>query len=135
MIEAQAMAACAAAASAAAAACTPVASVGVQATFHDITIPPEKILEWCFFMGSLDLAVFGFAYATYANATFDEAFPPPIVDFLKSFCWLLVAVLIVLAGLAGYIANQANISGPVWVIIGCLGIVVFASAVLAYEMD
>jgi len=120
-----------AASAASAASSASVASAAVLST-----VDVKAILDWTFVIGSLDLAVFGYIYSAYVSARFSRPPPPPpIVDFLKLFCVVLVAVLFVLTALAIYTTlGCCHTNYSVWILVSCLGAVVLASAILVYQM-
>jgi hypothetical protein len=98
-------------------------------------IEPKDILEWCFVVGALDFGVFGFLYSVYATASFQNQTRPPIVNFLRRFCWAVALVLVVLTGLAIFIAFEAKVGIPVWVIIGCFIVLALFSLGLVRKME
>lgn len=97
-------------------------------------IDGKAILDWCFVIGSLDLAVFGFVYSVYASAMFSSPAPPPIVGPLRWFGRLLASVLVVLTCLAAYTCYQISAPVQAWIVVGCLAAVVVFSVVLAFYM-
>lgn len=108
-----------------------------SAAVSGLAIDDKAILDWCFVIGSLDLAVLGFLYSAYASIRLaDDGVhePPPIVAFLKNFCVAMVFVLIILTGLAWWIWLQNNTRPAVLVIIFCLSVVCYFSLRLVYLM-
>ncbi|PZQ76394.1 hypothetical protein [Sphingomonas sp.] len=97
-------------------------------------IDGKVILDWCFVIGSLDLAVFGFVYSVYASAMFAGPHPPPIVGLLRWFGRLLASVLVVLTCLAAYTCYRIAAPFEAWIVMGCLAAVVGFSVVLAFFM-
>jgi hypothetical protein len=102
-------------------------------------IETKDILEWCFVLGALDFGVFGFLYSIYATASF-QATPTspvrqPITGYLKLFCWVVVAVMIVLTLLAAYTSYTAAVVFQVWVIVFCFFLLTGFSLVLALKME
>ncbi|SEM10039.1 hypothetical protein SAMN05518845_11665 [Variovorax sp. YR750] len=92
-------------------------------------------MDWCFVIGSLDLAVFGFVYSVYATAMFASPTPPPIVNLLRWFARVLAGVLVVLTGLAGFTCYEITAPWQAWIVVSCLAAVVIFSAILAFKMD
>lgn len=99
-------------------------------------IETKDILNWCFTLAALDFAVFGFLYSTYAAASF-QADParPPITQYLRHFCRVVVFVLVTLTALAAVISYKAGATYPLWIIIACFVLLTIFSVVLAYKME
>lgn len=93
---------------------------------------PKDILEWCFVVGALILGTFGFLYNTYTSAMFAYDDVPDIVNFLCTFCRVLVLSITMLTGLAIFTSYQNNAGIPVWIIVGCVTTVNLFSIILAF---
>lgn len=92
------------------------------------------LLGWCFSLVSINIGVFGFIYSIYANARMTQQSHLAIVDILVYFCTLLAVIIIVLTGLALYISYIENVRWEVFLIIGCLAVVVAYVGYLAKKM-
>lgn len=114
-----------------------VAAAAASAAANSAAINDQAILDWCFTVGSLDLAVLGFLYNAYASIKgADSGIKgwPPIVQFLRKFCIAMALVLTVLTALAWWIWFQNNIRPAVLVVILCLSVVCYFSLRLVFQM-
>jgi hypothetical protein len=99
------------------------------------TINAKDLLNWYFTVGAVVFGVFGFLYSVYATAMFqaspEHPDPPPITVFLRRFCRVAAAVLVVLTAMPAWVAFQARAGWETWVLIVAFGALAASSVWLA----
>ena len=101
-------------------------------------VEAKDILNWCFTIAALNFGVFGFLYATYANAllevTEDRPLPPPIVKYLRRFCRAVAGIQVVLTTLAAVNSYGTGATVSTWIIVGCFVVLTGFTVGLALRM-